>query len=115
MIKEKKYNFFSTCYDKRGKIISRGENNYNKTHPLMQKLSIKIFGKPIKRVLHAEVLSLLRCGDKVPYRIFVERYDTDGAVNNAKPCLICQEAIRLYGVKELHYTSKNGEIIKERK
>lgn len=113
-MKQKKYSLFATCYDKRGRIISRGENNYNKTHPIMQQLSIKHYGKPTKKVLHAEVSAILRCGDKTPYRIFVERYRCDGTIGNAKPCPICREVMTLYGVKQLWYTDTDGNVIKEK-
>lgn len=110
----KRYSLFATCYDKRGKVLSYGENSYTKTHPLMQNLSIKAHGHPEKIYLHAEVQALLRCGDKKPYRLLVQRFDSEGKMATAKPCPICQKALRLYGVKELWYTSDHQEIIKER-
>lgn len=113
-MKLKKYSIFATCYDKRGRIIARGENNYNKTHPIMQQLSIRHYGKPIKKVLHAEVAAILKCGDQTPYRIFVERYRCDSSIANAKPCPICMDVIKLFGVKQLWYTDIHGKVVKEK-
>lgn len=114
-MKEKRYSFTATCYDRRGRIIGYGENNYNKTHPLMNQINLRIGGnKKLRSQLHAEVLALLRCGDKKPWRIFVQRYTCAGTPSDAHPCPICMEAIRMWGVRYLEYTTKAGIIIKEK-
>lgn len=110
----KRYKLFATCYDKRGRILSYGENSYSKTHPLMAELSKEMHGHPEKMYLHAEVQALLRCGDRKPYKLVVQRFDSEGKPAMAKPCLICQKALQLYGVKELCYTNEHQQIVKER-
>lgn len=110
----KRYKLFATCYDKRGRVLSYGENSYRKSHPLMAQLSIETHGHPEKMFLHAEVQALLRCADKKPHRLFVQRFDSEGKPAMAKPCPICQKALKLYGVKEVWYTSDHQEIVKER-
>ena len=59
---------------------------------------------------HAEGLALVRCKDKVPYRLTVERYDNQGEQALAAPCPVCKEMIKAWGVKILEYTSPNGWV-----
>ena len=108
-----KFDLFATCHTKKGRIIAPGKNSYTKTHPLMLHLASKV-GLPDKVYLHAEVQALLRCGDKVPYRLFVQRFGAAGNPLMAAPCPICREAIKMYGVKEVWYTNDSGEITKEK-
>lgn len=61
-----------------------------------------------KVFLHAEVLALLRAGDRPVHKIYVERYHKNGKPACAKPCPICQEAIRMWGVKVIEYTQENA-------
>lgn len=110
----KRYEIFATCYDRQGRVISVGTNSYKKSHPLMKELAIKTLRNPHKVYLHAEVQALLRCGDKQVHRIVVQRFTAEGKPALAKPCPICQEAIRMFGVKELWYTCDSGLTVKER-
>ena len=104
----KRYKLFATCYDKRGRILSYGENSYSKTHPLMAELSKEMHGHPEKMYLHAEVQALLRCGDRKPYKLVVQRFDSEGNPKLAKPCRTCQSIIKSYGVKIVRYTTEEG-------
>ena len=61
-------------------------------------------GLPDKQFLHAEVLALLRAGERDVHRISVERYHKNGEPANAMPCPICAEAIRMWGVKYVDHT-----------
>lgn len=63
-----------------------------------------------KIYLHAEVQALIRCGDKKPWRISIARYNEDGSLALAKPCPVCAEAIKAFGVKEVCYTSEHGLV-----
>lgn len=103
----KKYLILAKAYDKRGRLMATSHNDYKKSHPIMREFAIKV-GLPKKEYLHAEVCCLLRCRDKVPYKITVERYDADGNPALAKPCEVCQEAIKVYGVEKVCYTSPEG-------
>lgn len=80
----------------------------------MAELSKEMHGHPEKMYLHAEVQALLRCGDKKPYKLIVQRFDSEGKPAMAKPCPICQKALQLYGVKEVWYTSEHQQLVKER-
>ena len=100
----KRYTVTAKCFDKRGRLISVGENSYRKTHPVQASLA-KSVGLPEKCFLHAEVLALLRAGDKKVHRIRVERFDADGNPANAEPCPVCKQAIRQWGVAYTEYTN----------
>lgn len=104
---KKRYVIIAKCFDKKGNVLSVGTNNYKKTHPLMQHFG-KIAGLPEKEYLHAEIQALLRVKDKAVYKLTVERYDSDGNPALAKPCPVCQEAIKAFGVKIVEYTDHNG-------
>lgn len=101
---KKRYTIVTKTYDKKGRLLSVATNNYNKGHPLMQYLAQKA-GLPEKTRLHSEVLALIRAKDKQVYRLSVERYHADGTPALAKPCPVCQEAIKAFGVTVVEYTS----------
>ena len=93
----------ATVYDRRGRKIATAENSYDKTHPIQAYFAEKA-GKPVCKYLHAEILALLRSRDYTPHRLYVERYRKDGSPAMAKPCSICDQAIKAWGVKEVTYT-----------
>lgn len=111
-----KYLILAKCYDKKKRLLSSAYNDYKKSSPIMKHFAI-LAGLPEKEYWHSEVLALVRCKDKLPYRITVERYNQDGTQALCKPCPVCSLAIKTYGVKVLEYTSTIGwvkeNIIKE--
>jgi len=91
-------------YDRKGNVISIGQNSYVKTHPMQEKHA-KIAGEAYKIYLHAEVHAIVKCKDlKKAHRILVSRWDADGNPANAKPCKVCQSAIRAAGIKVIEHT-----------
>jgi deoxycytidylate deaminase len=98
----KQVSITGTIYNKRGRIISRGVNSYVKTHPRQAKAA-KAVNEPEKVFLHAELDALIKCRE-TPYKIKIERYDTNGNPKLAKPCPICELAIQRAGVKFVEYT-----------
>ena len=91
-------------YDKRGHVLSIGQNSYIKTHPYQKKIANRV-GYPDKIYLHAEISAIIRCKDlKKAHSIFISRYNENGDPMNAKPCIVCQEAIKLAGIKNIRYT-----------
>lgn len=105
----KKYVILAKTYDKRGRLLAVGLNDYNRSHPYMAYLSAKV-GLPEKQYLHAEVLACLRSKEKKIHKLTVERYNADGSLALAKPCVVCQECIKAYGVKIIEYTSSEGWV-----
>ena len=92
------------CYDKQGRLLSSAYNSYNKTHPIMAYLAKAANQNRFKIFLHAEVLAILRAGDKNIHRITIERYHKNGAPALAKPCEMCQLFIKMNDIKEVVHT-----------
>jgi tRNA(Arg) A34 adenosine deaminase TadA len=91
-------------YDKRGKVLSVGQNSYIKTHPLQARHANKI-GMPEKQYLHAEIHAITKCRDlKRAHRIFVARYNKQGQAVLAAPCPVCVSAITATGIKHVFHT-----------
>jgi deoxycytidylate deaminase len=90
--------------NKRGRVISEGINSFIKTHPYQARLA-KIAGLPDKLFLHAEIDAILKCKrlDEA-HTIEVSRFGCDGNPLNAKPCPICDLAIKEFGIKEVIFT-----------
>lgn len=94
----------AVIYDKRGRVISVGQNSYVKTHPMMARLSSKA-GEPYKQFLHAEVAAIIRCRDlSRAHRIFVSRFGRAGQPLLARPCAVCQTAIAAAGIQQIDHT-----------
>jgi len=70
----------ATCYDKLGRVISVGANNYTKTHPVQSHFA-KLAKVPEKIYLHAEIAPAL-----------------------AAPCPACLAAIKAWGISKISYT-----------
>lgn len=105
----KKYVILAKAYDKRGRLLASAFNDYNRSHTWMAYLSAKV-GLPEKQYLHAECLCLLRSREKKVHRLTVERYNANGSPALAKPCVVCQEGIKAFGVKIVEYTSSEGWV-----
>lgn len=101
---KKRYYIVAKCFDRKGKLISVGINDYTKTHPLQKYFAEKV-GHNGRECLHAEILAILRARGKQIYRITVERYDKHGLPVNAQPCPICQEAIKAFSISKVEYTT----------
>lgn len=90
--------------DKRGRVLSVGQNSYLKTHPWQARLARKL-GDPEKVFLHAEIHAITRCVDlSRAHKISVYRYNSDGKPVMAKPCPICEDAIKQAGIKVIEHT-----------
>jgi deoxycytidylate deaminase len=101
---KKRFILTATIYDKRGRVLSIGQNSYVKTHPMQAKLA-QAAGEPYKVYLHAEIHAITRCMDlSKAHTIRILRYDEDGSPANAMPCKICQSAIAAAGIKNVEYT-----------
>lgn len=98
-----RYIIVAHAYDRKGRLIACATNSYTKTHPLQAHFAEKV-GHVEKQFLHAEIACLLRCKDKQCYTLKVYRYGADGELLCAKPCCICQEAIRAFGVVNVWYS-----------
>lgn len=94
----------AVIYDKRGRVISVGQNSYVKTHPLQAKHAVQV-GLPDKQFLHAEIHAIVRCRDlSKAHRIFVSRWDSKGNPALARPCPVCISAIEAAGIEVIEHT-----------
>ncbi len=91
-------------YDKKGRVLSIGQNNYTKSHTVQAKYA-KSAGKPENIFLHAEIHAIIKCRNlRKAHKIFIARHDKKGNPRLAKPCEICQGAIKEAGIKVIEYT-----------
>ena len=93
----------ATTYDKRGKIIAKTVNSYSQTHPLQKRLAQRA-GLPEKIYLHAEIRCIIKSKNKNIHKIVIERYNHQGLPLNAKPCPICELAIKEANIRFVEYT-----------
>lgn len=103
----KRYEIFATAFDKKGRVISKGVNDYRKSHPVMMSLA-KSVGLEEKIYLHAEIRALLRARDTPVHTLQIERYDANGEPALAAPCPVCREGLKLFGVKKIRYSYPDG-------
>jgi deoxycytidylate deaminase len=92
----------AVIYDKRGRVLSTGHNQYLKTHPMQAKYAAKA-GQPYRQYLHAEISALIKCRGE-PYKISIERKNKQGQLVLAKPCPVCELALKEAGVKFVEYS-----------
>lgn len=93
--------------DKKGNIISKGFNSL-KSHPIQAEYAEKV-NKSEAIYLHAEISALVKCR-KDPHTIYITRLLKNGQKSMAKPCPICQLALKEAGVQRIVYTDFDGSI-----
>ncbi len=90
--------------DKRGRVLSIGKNSYVKTHPL-QKHHCERVGLPDKVFLHAEIDAIIKCKDlSKAHKIQVFRFNNTGKAMLAKPCKVCEDALKQTPIKVVEHT-----------
>lgn len=100
----KQHAITAVIYDKKGRVLSIGNNNYFKSHPL-QAHHASAVGQEYKVFLHAEVHAITKCRDvSLAHRIRVFRYNANGQPVNATPCAICRSAITSTSIKIIEHT-----------
>ena len=94
----------ATITDKKGNVLSSAQNSYTKSHPIQARFAGNV-GKPDSIFLHAEIAALIRLNNSCkPHKIFIERYRKDGRPALARPCAVCEAAIKHWGIKNIEYT-----------
>lgn len=104
----KRYEIVATCFDRKGKVLGTGVNDYNRSHPLMKHFAVKAGESEQKDKLHAELAAVLASGRKNVHSILVQRFHNDGSMAVAAPCPTCQAMLKGFGVKIVRYTSEEG-------
>lgn len=108
MKEKKRYALVATCFDRKGRILGTGTNNYQKSHPLMQYFAVKAGESDEKIYLHAELSAVLQSGRKEIDSILVQRFHSNGDMANAMPCPTCQQMLKSFGVRLVRYTHEDG-------
>ena len=104
VLSKARFSLKAIIYDKRGRVLSIGENSYVKTHPFQVHHANKV-GLPHKIYLHAEIHAIVRCRNlSKAHKIVVMRFDKDGNPANAKPCPVCMNAIKESGIENIEWT-----------
>lgn len=98
-----KFLITATVFDRKGKVLSISNNSYSKTHTIQASYAKKL-GLEDKIFLHAEIAALIKCKAKSPFKIKIERYNKKGEPMIAKPCPICELAIKEAGISFVEYT-----------
>jgi tRNA(Arg) A34 adenosine deaminase TadA len=99
---------FAVCYDKQGRVISTGKNSYTKTHPLQKYFANRV-GCCGKEYLHAEIAAIIKARGQPIHTLCVTRINRLGDKMLSKPCPICMEACKAFGIKRIIYTDKEGK------
>ena len=93
-----RYHFKAIITDKKGNVLSVGENNYKKSHPYMAKMAMAC-GEDKKIFLHAEIAAIIKCHDlKKASNIHIYRVRNNGEIELVNPCKICRSAIKVLGL-----------------
>ena len=103
-----RHNIGAVLVSKNWDILGVGAN-VKKTHPLQAELAAKV-GLEHKIFLHAELQCLINAKrrDLRSARLFIYREFVDGSTALARPCPICMEGIKMFGIKEIYYTTPDG-------
>ena len=92
----------------KNKIVQQAYNMDTKTHPLQARLADMV-GLSEKIYLHAEIAALVKnkhkCDTIVVARLGGHKHNE---LRNAKPCKICQLAIKEAGIRNIYYTTETG-------
>jgi tRNA(Arg) A34 adenosine deaminase TadA len=104
LLEGNKFKFCAIITDRKNNILSIGLNSFVKTSPLQKKYAEK-FGQDDKIYNHSEVSAINKLPyGCVPYNIYVARVSKKNQPLLGKPCIICQEAIKDVGIKNIYYT-----------
>jgi len=103
------YTMISATLNNHNDIISIGRNSYTKTHPLQSKYCLKVGSMRNREYLHAEIAALVKTR-KDPISIIVIRMTRNGNIRMARPCNICQLAIKEAGIRYIYYSGNDGAL-----
>ena len=104
----KRYNITATAFDKKGRVLSTGKNEYNRSHPLYKHFAILAGESGQKIYKHAEFSACISAGKKEIYSILVQRHHSNGDPANAEPCKTCKIMLKSFGVKKVIFTHEDG-------
>lgn len=92
---------------RRGRVVVSTTNVEGKTHPRQEILALRV-GQPYRRSLHAELRALIKGRSAKPDTLVVGRVNRKNELCLARPCLVCQLAIRESGIRSVYYSTDGG-------
>lgn len=102
--RQQRQDITAIIFDKRGRVLSIGQNSYVKTHPI-QMMHAKRVNEQDKIFLHAEVAAIVKCKNlKDAHSMFIARWYKNGEPANATPCKVCMSAISSTNIKIINHT-----------
>jgi len=109
MATKKRYVITASTFCKRGRVISTANNSYTDSSKFMRYHAV-LANEPYKKYNHAEcrAIELALKQNKVPHKLVIIRYNSEGELADAKPCKTCQLAIKLAGIKNVVYSTSSG-------
>lgn len=90
----------------RNRVVMAATNLEKKSHPVQAKFANKA-GLREKIYLHAEIAALIKCKEQAD-TIVVARVNCFDDLRMAKPCPICQLALREAGIEKVFYSTNHG-------
>lgn len=91
---------------RQGIIISAACNTGTKSHTYIKKN-----GKDFNKTLHAEINAIFKVKNKDILKgatIVTYREKKDGTLGMSRPCPMCYELIKKFGIKKIQYTIDDG-------
>lgn len=90
-------------------VLGTGSNTIMKHHPISASINPQ-------KTIHAEIAALIGCRyrkDLADAVVIVYREDKAGQPATARPCSVCREVLRQFGIKRMMYTTQNGFAMEE--
>ena len=92
----------------KSKVIVTATNLETKSHPMQAKFAERV-GLREKIFLHAEIAALVKCREECDTIVVARIGGHSGKeLRNAKPCPICDLALKEAGVEHVYYTTDEG-------
>lgn len=109
----KNYYVGAITLDKKNNPLAVGFNSYTKTHPYQKELAEKVAieEKKEQAYLHAEISALLKSAGKAQSIIVARIGNDESEYKLAKPCPVCQEAIKQAGIETVFYTNNGLDLV----
>lgn len=89
---------------RKGRVVVSTTNVEGKTHPRQSELAVRV-GQPYRRSLHAELRALIKIRGAEPDTLVVGRVNSKNELCLARPCPVCQLAIKESGIKNVYYST----------
>ena len=94
----------AVLYNSKKRVIATATNNDFKSHPVQARWAERV-GLKEKIFLHAEMSCLIQAREDADTIVVVRLGGHDGnSLRQARPCKICEPALRYAGIKHVYYS-----------